>query len=87
MNTVCKIISIHRKDSLGYRFKTVRLQKGLSIEELALHACIEPLSLIVQFEEGEIGLPLDRIYAIANVLEISPRLVLQWIDQETPNIF
>lgn len=87
MNTVCKIIPINRKDSLGYRFKTFRLQKGLSVEDLAQHACIEPLSLIIQFEENKIDLPLDHIYALANVLEISPRLVLQWIDQETPNIF
>lgn len=82
-----KIIPFKKRDHLGAKFKTIRVEKGYTYDYLAHHACIEPIGLIHQFEDGAIDLPLDYIYALANILEISPRLLLRWIDQNKPNSF
>jgi len=80
--SVCKVIPFKRKTTLGFKFKSIRIDKGYTLNFLSYHACIEPISLIHDFEEGVISLPLDHIYALANILEISPREVLLWIEKE-----
>lgn len=57
-------------------FRKAREDRGYSIEYVAQHAAIEPISKLYLFELGQVELPLDRIYALANVLEISPSLIL-----------
>lgn len=76
-----KVILFKKRAHLGAKFKAVRIEKGYTYDYLAHHACIEPIGLIHQFEDGVIDLPLNYIYALANILEISPRLLLRWIDQ------
>ncbi len=77
----CKILSFKRRNHLGAKFKNIRIEKGYTIEFVSHHACIEPRTLIYEFEEGHINLPLEHLYAIANILEISPRELLAWIDE------
>lgn len=65
---------------IGSFFKEARLAKGYSIEFVALHAAIESIDELEQFENNECFLGLDRIYALSNVLDISPCLITDWVD-------
>jgi transcriptional regulator with XRE-family HTH domain len=66
-------------NNLGALFKAARVDRGYSIDELAQYADISPVSDLYKFELGQAEISLDRIYALANVLEISPRVLLAWI--------
>ncbi len=74
-----KLKKQNSESKLSSLFKETRVQLGYPLEYVAVHAAIEPVSQLYFFEQGESELPLDRIYALANVLEISPSLVLSLI--------
>lgn len=67
---------------LGAKFKAERLAKRYSLEFLATHAEIATSEQLGKFEQGVAGLPLNRIYALANVLGLSPKNVLEWLAAE-----
>lgn len=66
---------------LGPFFKDHRLKKGYSINELVQYADIKSTSALFRFEEGMGDLPLDRIYSLANVLEISPQELMNLLSK------
>ena len=64
---------------LGFKFRDARLLKFYSLEFLAEHTGLSNADELLRFEQGIIHLPLNKIYALANVLELSPKLVLEWL--------
>lgn len=77
------LLKIHPKNKfnhIGSFFKEARMIKGYSVEFVALHAAIDSVEELEQFENNELFLGLDRIYALSNVLEISPCIIIDWID-------
>jgi transcriptional regulator with XRE-family HTH domain len=55
--------------AVGNRIRTLRIQKGLSQEELANEADI-PLSQIGRIERGENNPTISTLYVIAKALEV-----------------
>lgn len=64
------------KKNFGQRLRTLRLEKGLSQEALAL-ACDLDRTYIGGVERGERNISLINIYRLARALEISPKELVQ----------
>jgi len=55
--------------SVGERIRTIRLEKGLTQEALALEAGISR-NVLIEVEHGRIGLLYERVFDIATVLGV-----------------
>ena len=55
--------------SVGVRIRTIRLEKGLTQEALALEAGISR-NVLIEVEHGRIGLLYERLFDIATVLDV-----------------
>jgi transcriptional regulator with XRE-family HTH domain len=55
--------------SVGERIRTIRLEKGLTQEALALEAGISR-NVLIEVEHGRIGLLYERLFDIATVLGV-----------------
>jgi len=55
--------------SVGERIRTIRLEKGLTQEALALEAGISR-NVLIEAEHGRIGLLYERLFDIATVLGV-----------------
>ncbi|MBD3317669.1 MAG: helix-turn-helix domain-containing protein [Chitinivibrionales bacterium] len=60
---------------IGTRIREIRKAKGLSQEDLAKEVSLERPSIVL-IESGRQKLPIDRLYAIARVLEVQPQDLL-----------
>lgn len=58
-----------RRKLIGHRIRTLRLERGLSQESLALESGIARNQLI-QMEHGRRGILAERLYDIAEVLGV-----------------
>ena len=65
--------------NLGLKFREARQLKKYSLEFLSEHAVLSNADELLRFEQGITQLSLNKIYALANVLELSPKLVLEWL--------
>ena len=54
---------------MGERIRTIRLEKGLTQEALALEAGISR-NVLIEVEHGRIGLLYERVFDIATVLGV-----------------
>jgi transcriptional regulator with XRE-family HTH domain len=54
---------------VGERIRTIRLEKGLTQEALALEAGISR-NVLIEVEHGRIGLLYERLFDIAAVLDV-----------------
>jgi len=54
---------------VGERIRTIRLEKGLTQEALALEAGISR-NVLIEVEHGRIGLLYERLFDIATVLGV-----------------
>ena len=54
---------------MGERIRTIRLEKGLTQEALALEAGISR-NVLIEVEHGRIGLLYERLFDIATVLGV-----------------
>ena len=79
--TLPKVNEKNQFNQLGRYFLSARVDKGYSMEFVVEHAQIESVTTLAQFEAEITSIPLDRIYALANVLQISPRVILEWIEK------
>ncbi|WP_409366224.1 helix-turn-helix domain-containing protein [Mycolicibacterium septicum] len=59
-----------RRQIIGHRIRTLRLERGLSQESLALESGIARNQLI-QMEHGRRGILAERLYDIAEVLGVA----------------
>lgn len=59
-----------RRALIGHRIRTLRLERGLSQESLALESGIARNQLI-QMEHGRRGILVERLYDIADVLGVA----------------
>lgn len=60
---------------IGSRIRDIRKAKGLSQEDLAKEVSLERPSIVL-IESGRQKLPIDRLYAVARVLEVQPQDLL-----------
>lgn len=63
------------RTSVGARIRAIRLEQGLTQEELALASGVAR-HMLVQVERGQRGLLYERIFDIADVLGVSPSSLL-----------
>lgn len=69
--------------SIGQRIKTMRLEQGLSIDDLA-YKVGKNRTTIYRYENGDIeNLPLGILDSLANALNTTPAYLMGW---EGPNI-
>ena len=54
---------------MGERIRTIRLEKGLTQEALALEAGISR-NVLIEVEHGRIGLLYERLFDISAVLDV-----------------
>lgn len=68
--------------SIGERIKSLRLQRGMSIDELATKLG-KNRTTVYRYEKGDIeNLPIDALKPLAEILETSPAYLMGW-DNET----
>jgi DNA-binding XRE family transcriptional regulator len=59
----------NRRRQVGHRIKTLRLQRGLTQEALALKSGVTR-NILIDVEHGRRGLLYERLFDIADALEI-----------------
>lgn len=68
--------------SIGERIKCLRIQRGMSIDELAVRLG-KNRTTVYRYEKGDIeNLPIDALKPLAEILETSPAYLMGW-DVET----
>lgn len=68
--------------SIGQRIKTMRIQNGLSIDDLA-YRLGKNRTTIYRYENGDIeNLPLGILDSLANALNTSPAYLMGWAHSE-----
>lgn len=72
-----------RRELIGRRIRTLRLERGLSQESLALESGIARNQLI-QMEHGRRGILVERLYDIADVLSVPVGELLSDGDSTAP---
>ena len=62
---------LERRRSLGRRIRTLRLERGLSQESLALESGLSR-NMLIQIEWGRRGVLAERLADVADVLGVTP---------------
>lgn len=65
---------------LGIIFKSSRIGSGLSLQNVAANAGLEP-SQLAGYEDGVTAIPAVDIFAISNALNLDPDLVINTIQK------
>lgn len=69
--------------SIGQRIKTMRKQRGLSIDDLAVKLD-KNRTTVYRYETGDIeNLPLGILDSLANALNTTPAYLMGWEDENT----
>lgn len=64
--------------SIGERIKSLRIQRGISIDELAARLG-KNRTTVYRYEKGDIeNLPIDALKPLAEILETSPAYLMGW---------
>ena len=66
-------------EQLGNHVRKIRLEKGMTMEELAYASDME-LSQVYRIEKGKVNATISSLYAIAKGFEISLQDLLQDLD-------
>lgn len=66
---------------LGLTIRKLRIERGLTQEELAIKSGYSNRSAIARIEKGEIDLPESKIKSISNALNVSPLRLMGWEDR------
>lgn len=70
------------KEKFGAEVRRLRLNKGLSQEELAKLSGFSGRSSIQMIEKGKTNISLDRLEAMAKALDIAPSYFLDFVINE-----
>lgn len=71
--------------SIGQRIRTMRIQNGLSIDDLA-YRLGKNRTTIYRYENGDIeNLPLGILDSLANALNTTPAYLMGWENSENNN--
>jgi hypothetical protein len=65
--------------TLGSFFKSKRLEAGIAIEAVAEYLEVSPLEFEA-YESGVKSIPLNRVYALSNFLNISPEEITRMVN-------
>lgn len=69
---------------IGERIKSVRLEKGLTLQELGAKVGLSHASLS-KYESGNVpNIPISRISDIAKALDVDPGYLMGWNEEESP---
>ena len=72
---------------LGKRVHEARINKHLSLQELATKLGYNSRTSILRIERGEQDIPLPKIQELARVLGVAPEYLMQWDDSgETKSV-
>lgn len=74
--------SAKQLNALAKLFKDKRVEAGYDIQSLATHALISS-KVVVQLETAPEKVPLHDLYAVANVLNLDPGVVLELLHSVT----
>ena len=64
------------QDEIGQRIKKCRLDRHMTPSELACAMCYETTSPITKIENGTLCLSIDRLYELAQILDVSTDYLL-----------
>lgn len=62
-------------------FKARRLASGLTLQQVSEALRLRDPEVVRRYEVGEIGIPLDDIFALTNLLNVPPEEVMALIFQ------
>ena len=75
------------KKSIGERIKEKREELNMSQDELAMRLGYKSRSSITKIEKDGRDLPQKKIYAISQVLGVSPSYIMGWEDETPKGLF
>lgn len=71
-------------NEIRFRLKSLRIQQGLSLQELAQRTGLSK-STLQRYETGGIrNLPIDKVEALAKALNTTAKCIMGWEDDTTP---
>ena len=71
-------------NEIRFRLKSLRIQQGLSLQELAQRTGLSK-STLQRYETGGIrNLPIDKVEALAKALNTTAKYIMGWEDDTTP---
>lgn len=68
------------------RIRELRIQKGMSQNDLALKTGYADRTAISKIEKGQVDIPRSKIQAFANVFGVSPSYLMDGETKTTPSI-
>lgn len=68
--------SSQKMNSLGRLFREARVDAGYDVANLATHALVDT-DVVLKLETSPQHVPLQDLYAVANVLNLDPGVVLE----------
>ncbi len=71
--------------SMGKKIKDLRLQKGLTQDELAKKMGYTSRSTINKIEKGLVDISQSKIIEFANILNTTPLYLLNWVENPNDN--
>ena len=69
----------------GERIRKLRIEAGMSQEELATRMGYSSKSTITKIEQGKRDVPQNKIVKFAEALGTTPGVLMGWVDEETNN--
>jgi len=75
---------MNNNSKIGERIKSIRLEKGLTLQELGAKVGLSHASLS-KYESGNVpNIPINRISDIAKALDVDPGYLMGWNEDESP---
>lgn len=69
--------------NFGERIRKIRMELGMTQEELATRMGYNSKSTITKIEQGKRDVPQNKIAKFAEVLGTTPAVLMGWVDQQT----
>lgn len=73
--------AVARRAQIGRFFAERRLQAGLTTADVAKELDLESSDIVEAYETGKVGIPVEDIFAMTNLMNIPPEEVMELIHE------
>ena len=77
--SVSPAVEAERRRRLGDFFRSHRVASGMSVEQVATDLELSSVDVLVDYETGQLSMPLEDVFALTNLLNIAPEAVMDLV--------